>query len=372
MQDPALQHMIVLLHDAARGGAGWEDVGQQLQQLLGLDGWHLMRMNHGVTEVLTAGGERVSASAAARYDAHYGRIDPRLGLLRQARAGTLCCDHEHFDARFVARSEFYQDFLLPEGLRYVLGSRITADEADPQGGYLMGLLRGPERGVFSAETQARVQRLMPHLQRAFALKDQLEQLHEHARMLEAALEAAGPAALALDRSGRIRHADAQARGWLAAASPVLSRRGRLQLAAGGAAAQERLQAAIERCARSGEIQALALPGHTLTLSRMPARGVERADDRPALLLCLIAPTRRPRLPPVGQLVALLGLTPAEARLARGLAAGLSLEEHAEQQGVRLATVRTQLKAIFAKTGTHRQSDLVRLLDTIPVPGGDTA
>jgi hypothetical protein len=31
--------------------------------------------------------------------------------------------HEHFDEAFVARSAFYQDFLIPHGGRYVSGTQ---------------------------------------------------------------------------------------------------------------------------------------------------------------------------------------------------------------------------------------------------------
>jgi uncharacterized protein YhfF/DNA-binding CsgD family transcriptional regulator len=54
-------------------------------------------------------------------------------------------------------------------------------------------------------------------------------------------------------------------------------------------------------------------------------------------------------------------TPAEARLAVRLASGVSLTETADEFGVTHNTVRAQLRAIFDKTETHRQSDLVRLL-----------
>ena len=53
-----------------------------------------------------------------------------------------------------------------------------------------------------------------------------------------------------------------------------------------------------------------------------------------------------------------GLTQAEARLAVALCEGLSVEEAAARFGVSLATVRAQLKAVFAKTGTRRQAELV--------------
>jgi DNA-binding CsgD family transcriptional regulator/uncharacterized protein YhfF len=55
------------------------------------------------------------------------------------------------------------------------------------------------------------------------------------------------------------------------------------------------------------------------------------------------------------------LTPAEARLAVHLVSGASLTEAADEFGVTHNTVRAQLRAIFDKTDTHRQADLVRLL-----------
>lgn len=58
-----------------------------------------------------------------------------------------------------------------------------------------------------------------------------------------------------------------------------------------------------------------------------------------------------------------GLTFAEKALAIGLTQGLTLAEVANDRGVTRETVRTQLKQLFAKTGTSRQTELVRLLAT---------
>jgi DNA-binding CsgD family transcriptional regulator len=58
---------------------------------------------------------------------------------------------------------------------------------------------------------------------------------------------------------------------------------------------------------------------------------------------------------------LYGLTPAEARLATRLAAGVTLEAAADALSIASPTARTQLAGVFRKTGTRRQSELVRLL-----------
>lgn len=55
------------------------------------------------------------------------------------------------------------------------------------------------------------------------------------------------------------------------------------------------------------------------------------------------------------------LTAAEARLARALVAGSTLTEAAAAQRIRLDTARSYLKQVFAKTGTHRQAELVRVM-----------
>jgi DNA-binding CsgD family transcriptional regulator len=65
---------------------------------------------------------------------------------------------------------------------------------------------------------------------------------------------------------------------------------------------------------------------------------------------------------------LFDITTAETNLASALMAGKSVEEYGAQQGLSPNTVRTQIKALLAKTGTNRQAELVALLARIPVTG----
>ena len=64
-----------------------------------------------------------------------------------------------------------------------------------------------------------------------------------------------------------------------------------------------------------------------------------------------------------------GLTPAEWRVAAALYEGASLNELAAASDVSINTVRAQLRSVYAKTGVHRQSELVRLMR--PQPGWAT-
>jgi DNA-binding CsgD family transcriptional regulator len=56
-----------------------------------------------------------------------------------------------------------------------------------------------------------------------------------------------------------------------------------------------------------------------------------------------------------------GLTAQEGRLAALLVGDFTLAQAAEQLGITQSTARTVLKRVLAKTGTHRQTSLVRLL-----------
>jgi DNA-binding CsgD family transcriptional regulator len=63
--------------------------------------------------------------------------------------------------------------------------------------------------------------------------------------------------------------------------------------------------------------------------------------------------------------ALYALTPAEARLADLLLQGLDVSQVAEQMNTTISTTRVQLKRVQAKTETHRQSELMRLMLSLP-------
>ncbi|PDT64970.1 transcriptional regulator [Bradyrhizobium ottawaense] len=64
---------------------------------------------------------------------------------------------------------------------------------------------------------------------------------------------------------------------------------------------------------------------------------------------------------------IFGLTPAQARLASLLLAGKSLEEIALDMNISSGTARNHLKAVFLRTGTRRQAELVSLLSRLLQP-----
>jgi DNA-binding CsgD family transcriptional regulator len=67
---------------------------------------------------------------------------------------------------------------------------------------------------------------------------------------------------------------------------------------------------------------------------------------------------------------LCGLTEAETDICRQMVGGLSAAEIGKARGVSEETVKSQFKAVYAKTGVRRRADLVRLAVTVDPPIGD--
>lgn len=69
-------------------------------------------------------------------------------------------------------------------------------------------------------------------------------------------------------------------------------------------------------------------------------------------------------PPIELMRSLFDLTPSEARVARGLVTGETLEEIADSGGVAISTVGSQLRQVLQKTGCARQAEVVSLLANV--------
>jgi DNA-binding CsgD family transcriptional regulator len=106
-------------------------------------------------------------------------------------------------------------------------------------------------------------------------------------------------------------------------------------------------------------QALTLNNgiHHLTLF---ASVLENSD---AAIVLMVDP-RRSTVAPVRVLRTLYGLTAKESQLAESLLNGATLEEYCKRRHVTLNTVRSQLKAVYRKTDTSRQAELIRLLSRL--------
>jgi DNA-binding CsgD family transcriptional regulator len=312
--------------------------------------------------------EQYPESDTAYYNTHLAPIDPRRRLTEQAPAGQWFYDYEHFDARFVDRSDVFR-WLQSFDIRYSAGVRLTEE-----GGMLavMGLFRAPGQSAFDTEARRWLDRVTPHIQRASMLHLRLESLRASAGAGWQAANLLDYPILIVDERACLRFANLAAENLLRLpGAPVQVRQG--ALGSPTPSVQEKLGAAVRmatrRAGRRGTVLALQRsPGAPVyQLVVLPTREdceFTFGSDRPLALITLGAPGQG-RSVEAELLRQLFGLSDAEARVVAAIAQGSTLKDVAEESGVSINTVRTQLHSAFGKTDTHRQAELVALVDALP-------
>lgn len=182
-------------------------------------------------------------------------------------------------------------------------------------------------------------------------------------LLERALDMLDHALVIVDEAGAVHYRNRMASALIKSAGSPLS------LAAGvlGARGRElhaRLQDAIRLACHERRSSALAASQGSRTPLRLMVVPMDSAGAAREAAVWILAP-HSPRLPHPRILGVLFGLSRAEARLALRLLAGQTPQECAREAGVGVATVRSQLHSMFAKTGARRQAELVALLARVP-------
>ena len=206
--------------------------------------FHLLLWNGTAQQpTFNAHSEGVEA-AIEQYGSYYANIDPRRLAVAAGPAGEVHACQHRFDDGYVERSEFYQDFLVAWGMRRSLSSLLVHDGEEQ---LMLGLVRASERGSFEDDEIERLERVMPHLQRAGRIWLDAQRLRDQVALGDEAAASAGIAWLAVDAAGTLVHASAPGERLLREGDALVLRAGRLQATDAGDAA--RLRSAIADAAR---------------------------------------------------------------------------------------------------------------------------
>lgn len=280
--------------------------------------------------------------------------------ISRTRTGVVLDGDEVVSTRELKRSRYYADFLKPADIAH---SVALCGVVTPTRGFFLTPARSERAGPYDARHMALFRRLAPHWVNASSLMLRFEQASaagERARerhglfLLDSAMRWIGGNAAA-ERMVEL--------GWW--------RGQRGSVLQGVATATRSAWEATQRQARARPVDATTVvPVHDrrnalvafATLQRYGA-GVAGAEVPDWALF--VRPLRA--LDDAGLVVALrqlFGLTPAEVLLAQALYRHGDLVQAADALQITHGTARTRAQTIFGKTGCHRQSDLLRMLDTV--------
>jgi DNA-binding CsgD family transcriptional regulator len=271
------------------------------------------------------------------------------------------------DSERFPDNRFYREWIVAQGLAYAAGGVVLREGPwDTQ----LFLQRAPEHGPFTRDEIARFDRLISHLQRAIQMRQRFIECSLGLDVLSKGLDLLTMAAFLFDENTRIVGMNRSAHALVSTGDNLRVLGG--HLLASHTQVSRKISYELTRAvhAGSGEERSnglVLLP----RLGRLPLMMVvaplrtERHEDGPlSAVLFAFDPERVPTAT-AAMLRELFSLSAAEAELAAALCSGKTLADAALARGTTLNTSRTQLKSIFSKTGTRRQSDLVSLLLASP-------
>jgi len=281
---------------------------------------------------------------------------PRMMALNHAGFVT---DIDIYKPGEIESDEAFVNYLKPAGFGYGAGTGITMPTGEVA---VYSVERRFETGPFSREDCNRLDNLRPHLARAALLSGRAG--IERVRSMTSTLEMLGIPGAVVRQGGKLLAVNAGFERLMP--TVIQDRRDRLHLV--DSRADGLLACAFENLTVGdplrfvGSIPISHSASHLpMIVHLLPVRGAAHDLFLQATAVVIVTPIDRSSVPAAEVLQGLFDLTPAEARIAQGIGRATDVETLAKSLGVKPQTVRTQIKAVLAKTGARRQAELINLL-----------
>jgi DNA-binding CsgD family transcriptional regulator len=312
------------------------------------------------------------ASSLTAYANHYATKDIYVQRIRERfplgmNAGT---SEDLVTSGEYRNTEIYHDFCRINEVFHTCWSAIEQTKGVAAG---LGFIRPENAKPFSAKDVDLLKLLNPHLAKAFRLQRVLERAADSNKALLGSIAQFDFGVIALDGEGRITNFSPPAKHILEQQDGI--RISALRLEAVHLAENDKLQEMLAVANRVWD-KPHRPPCHTLLLSRKSGKKPLQlvvfpfvssgllAEERLQVLVFLSDPSSKP-ISRAAVLRTLYELTPTESRLADLLLQGFEVREAADRLRTTLETARFHLKRVLAKTGTRRQTELMRLMLSLP-------
>jgi DNA-binding CsgD family transcriptional regulator len=354
--------LIAAIYEAGMDFSLWPDALGRIAAAFGAPSAGMARQGKTLAECwgISSG---IQPAAIRSYVEYYHGVNPIWQRVPNTPAGTVQTDTMVIPRRDLVRTEFFNDYMLPQRIRGLLNSVVLLEE----GRQTVVTMHG--RQQFDNDDIQLYKLITPHLQRAVQINLKSAQTEiNHAASIEA-LNRLTEGVLFVDVTGAVIFANSIAENFFLADAGLRQRDGILQSKVPSQTAA--LHALIAKCVDNGAILSsggflsLSRGAGRLPLSLMIAPTPHRAPDwligkRPVAIIFVTDPERVPK-PASHQLIEQFRLTRAEAAFAIAILNGDGIQAAADRLSISRATARTHLARVFDKTGARRQSELVRLL-----------
>ena len=267
----------------------------------------------------------------------------------------------------IPKSRFFREWLEPQGVAYAAGAIVLRE-----GAWCTQIIlqRSPAQPPFSRAEIEALDLLMPHMQRAIQMRERFAELQLGQDFLAGGLDLLAMPALFFDEHSRATYLNKRAKALLAESGMLRLEDG--HLVASNIEASRKLsfeignaiQASRGGAVKLNEVVLLPRPQQLPLMLMVAPLRIGTGQAHGAALVFVFDPDYTPSLT-TDRVRKLFGLTDAEAGLAVALCEGKTLDDIARERMVSPNTIKTQLKSIFAKTGTNRQAELLSLLLASP-------
>jgi DNA-binding CsgD family transcriptional regulator/PAS domain-containing protein len=309
----------------------------------------------------------VTPEAHRDYEEIYSKIDPRHTGIFFFGVGEVVSSSDIVPYEEMLESRFVREYASPLGWVDVATALL---EKSATGLAVWNLVRGEQHGRVDDTMRHRVRLLVPHFRRAVLIGRVIDLKTAEAATFADTLDGLSAGMFLVDETGRIVHANASGHSLLAEGGMLSARGGKLMLKEPNAA---REMSATLATARGGDgavgVNGIAVPltaddgeryvAHVLPLTSGVRRKAGASYAAVAALFIRKAELDTPSPPEV--IAKTFKLTPSELRVLLAIVQVGGVPETAEALGVAEPTVKTHLQRLFAKTGTGRQADLVKLV-----------
>lgn len=356
------------LYDAALDPALWNVVLKGVRDLVGGASAGIVAKdataNHGF--VCFDDGS-IAPDYTASYFDRYVTLDPCTTghFFSSPEAPVSTADLIPYDE--FQETRFYREWARPQGLIDYMGAAIDKSATTA---VVFNVMRHQRDGMFDEASRRRMRLVAPHVRRAAVIGNAIDLKTAQAASFVEVCDGLSTGIFLTDVRGRIVHANTAGRALLAEGDALHAASDRI--AASHPEARQGLRSALAAAERGDAAigaGGIALPiatndGRALAAHVLPLTSGSRRETGSSYgaVAALFVHKASVSLPSEPECIARhYRLTPTELRVLLAIVEVGGVPEVAETLGVAASTVKTHLGNLYAKTGTSRQADLVKLV-----------